>query len=1035
MDTPEQRTSGPGETVAAMQDQGTDAGNSAMNDKGMMGADKAASPQVGTAKAGTVPNKVKAAKGADKEGLNFFVPRARRLLTSLLLFGLIVEWLLPLQQLSGYTELYRIGPIIAAVGGFLAVGMIVPPVGVSLLLSSVITLLSVSLIYSGDSGSLLGAVIRIAEAVRSDAQGIARGVLMLSGETRTLLLLAGLGMMASAVQSLVWLRQWGLGITGLTVLYLLVLHSFLGVAVYAGVLRAIAEGLLLTGLLLAPRLERLFDVPLAGGSGSSSGQGSGSVTSTRGAAGWSLTWWMAAGGMTVMLLAAGLIAGIGKPSANAAAPWATEAVAWVQTHVTQESVTTAIRERSLAAIREPQGRSAGTYSWVGYGFDDTELGAPIKTKQSLLFTVKSDEPIYLRGESKSRYDGRGWLPEMQSLEVLEVGDSPPITASAEAAGIGGGEPLLVQGSGLDDVNRVNSAGVNSGSMGDVKDAGVSNDESILIGESGTSGASVIGAGSAAADSVMASAVYGSMTAEDRAVFVEQQLLAAGKAEAGSAGQAGLAQSQAVQEQGELTETLAQATEQVTLTQEPLERQARTESAQGSSAVGTAAGHMLEHTVTALQPQAGWPLLTAGADATILSMAEYGTGESFESYRKDPASGSIYAPTNAAVVDSYTVLTRMPDEDPELLREAGRNSDPEGIKQAYTELPDTLPERVRELADYAAEGGQGVRYDTVKAIESFLKSSYTYSRSNSAVPADGADFVDDFLFEQKQGYCVHFATAMVVMLRAEGIPARYVKGFAQGQPTTGSGGEQLYTVRASDAHAWVEVYFDGVGWVPFDPTPGITVASLAAADEGSGALGQGEAAGGAGRELAAAAGSAAAAGEAARAQSLAGRAAMLQAAAVRAAESAARGGIALAHGAAGAAAARPWAVAGLAAGAIAAAAWAAAAWRRRERDAFAGALRQYGSALSAGRHLAARGQFLALADQVWRELQERLGPRQAARTTREYAAALQLPPETAGLVAEFVRLDEQARYGAAWTQLPAADELARLLAALRTIGRK
>ncbi|MCQ6561669.1 DUF4129 domain-containing protein, partial [Paenibacillus mendelii] len=142
-----------------------------------------------------------------------------------------------------------------------------------------------------------------------------------------------------------------------------------------------------------------------------------------------------------------------------------------------------------------------------------------------------------------------------------------------------------------------------------------------------------------------------------------------------------------------------------------------------------------------------------------------------------------------------------------------------------------------------------------------------------------------------------------------------------------------------------------------------------------------------------------------------------------------GAHALARSASGAAAARPWAVAGLAAGAVAAAGLAAAAWRRRERAAFALALRRYGSALAAGRQTAARGQFLVLADQLWRELQKRCGPRPAGRTSREYAAALQLPPQAAGLVADFVRWDEQARYGADWPEQPSKEQLSRLLQAV------
>jgi len=92
-----------------------------------------------------------------------------------------------------------------------------------------------------------------------------------------------------------------------------------------------------------------------------------------------------------------------------------------------------------------------------------------------------------------------------------------------------------------------------------------------------------------------------------------------------------------------------------------------------------------------------------------------------------------------------------------------------------------------------------------------------------------------LFEMKAGYCDYYSTAMVVMARSIGLPARWVKGYVSGQSATQAVMEQfvpdeaivtdgpdLYTVRNSDAHSWVEIYFQGFGWVPFEPTPGFTL---------------------------------------------------------------------------------------------------------------------------------------------------------------------------------------------------------------------
>jgi protein-glutamine gamma-glutamyltransferase len=122
------------------------------------------------------------------------------------------------------------------------------------------------------------------------------------------------------------------------------------------------------------------------------------------------------------------------------------------------------------------------------------------------------------------------------------------------------------------------------------------------------------------------------------------------------------------------------------------------------------------------------------------------------------------------------------------------------------------------------------YDAVKAIETHLQSSYGYAEN---VPADPMP-VRAFLFEHRAGYCERFAGAMALMLRMLGIPARVAAGFTPGSPD----GPDRYLVRDLDAHSWVEVYFTGIGWVPFDPTPGAAPAELqvGAADAASAAGG-------------------------------------------------------------------------------------------------------------------------------------------------------------------------------------------------------
>lgn len=174
---------------------------------------------------------------------------------------------------------------------------------------------------------------------------------------------------------------------------------------------------------------------------------------------------------------------------------------------------------------------------------------------------------------------------------------------------------------------------------------------------------------------------------------------------------------------------------------------------------------------------------------------------------------------------YVLLSKIPPSSSTVLPE-DQGQDQPYISERFLQLPDSLPERVRELGKRLV-AGESSRYDAAIAVRRYLQENYKY-QLNSKLPPEGADFVDRFLFEDRIGYCDHFSTAMVVLLRSGGIPARWVKGFAPGEPAANSdkhelvtAGQELqrYTVTYADAHSWVEVYFSGSGWVPFDPTPG------------------------------------------------------------------------------------------------------------------------------------------------------------------------------------------------------------------------
>jgi transglutaminase-like putative cysteine protease len=138
-----------------------------------------------------------------------------------------------------------------------------------------------------------------------------------------------------------------------------------------------------------------------------------------------------------------------------------------------------------------------------------------------------------------------------------------------------------------------------------------------------------------------------------------------------------------------------------------------------------------------------------------------------------------------------------------------------IQRYYTELPDTVTDRVIELTNEIISPAR-TPFEKANAIESFLKNNLDYTLSPPHTPED-VDFVDHFLFDLRIGYCTYFATAFAVMGRIAGLPTRYVEGFLM-PPTPIEG--NLYEIRQSNAHAWAEVYFPGVGWLSYDPTPPI-----------------------------------------------------------------------------------------------------------------------------------------------------------------------------------------------------------------------
>ena len=160
--------------------------------------------------------------------------------------------------------------------------------------------------------------------------------------------------------------------------------------------------------------------------------------------------------------------------------------------------------------------------------------------------------------------------------------------------------------------------------------------------------------------------------------------------------------------------------------------------------------------------------------------------------------------------AHTVVSSVTRADVESLRSAGADY-PTWVTARYLQLPPTLPNRVRTLAEDITKDHDNP-FDKATALEGYLR-TIPYNELISAPPT-GQDGVDYFLFDSRQGYCDYYASALAVMARAVGIPARLASGYTRGEYRSVS---DAYLVRELNAHTWVEIYFPHYGWVEFEPT--------------------------------------------------------------------------------------------------------------------------------------------------------------------------------------------------------------------------
>src|SRR5467141_422910 len=191
------------------------------------------------------------------------------------------------------------------------------------------------------------------------------------------------------------------------------------------------------------------------------------------------------------------------------------------------------------------------------------------------------------------------------------------------------------------------------------------------------------------------------------------------------------------------------------------------------------------------------------------------GNSFSAMRRAyifrDSTGTLLNPFHNYGAIRYAGFSRLPPLNASKLRMASTDYSPEVI-ETYLQLPPELDPRIPELARQIAKNAK-TPFDKALVMESYLRGRFAYTLNLTGKPGD--DPLAHFLFETRAGHCEYFASAMTIMLRTLGIPAREVNGFLPGEYND-LGGD--YIVRASDAHSWVEVYFPGNEWQVFDPTP-------------------------------------------------------------------------------------------------------------------------------------------------------------------------------------------------------------------------
>ena len=180
--------------------------------------------------------------------------------------------------------------------------------------------------------------------------------------------------------------------------------------------------------------------------------------------------------------------------------------------------------------------------------------------------------------------------------------------------------------------------------------------------------------------------------------------------------------------------------------------------------------------------------------------------------EQPSSNALIAPDDLRPGDLFDIVSVEPSPSPDQLRAAGVGGVPDPI---YLELPDDIPDVVIEQTA-AVTAGAANPFDAAIALQSWFRDPNQFTYSLTVQKGHGVTAIESF-FINRAGYCEQFAGTFAVMARVAGIPSRVAVGYTPGTADPDEPGWN--TVIGKNAHAWPELWFDGIGWVAFEPTPG------------------------------------------------------------------------------------------------------------------------------------------------------------------------------------------------------------------------